>query len=123
MRFPYGSYNDMLLDVALVRGYKAVVDWNLSPGDAEGVIRTVKQQLRYINQNLVTHRTIPGPLSLLHETHQSTVERTIPKALPRVQKAGYKHVTVPECLGFSGNWKTWYEWVDKKEKPNVSNVT
>ncbi|RDB28531.1 hypothetical protein Hypma_014946 [Hypsizygus marmoreus] len=94
MRPPYGSYNNLVLDASGARG-QSVVTWDFDSGDSVGA--SVAQQKTNYN-NLVNRRpnTI---LALNHEVYSSTVFQTLPYAIGKLKGAGYRLVTLAECLG------------------------
>lgn len=93
-RPPYGNYNDEALEVLKSRGYSTIL-WSMDSGDSTG--KTVSQsEQEYKNQG----RKFPQPgIGLNHETYQHTAEEIVPFAITELQKAGYKLVSVSECLG------------------------
>ncbi|KAF8643162.1 hypothetical protein AX16_009205 [Volvariella volvacea WC 439] len=94
MRPPYGSYNDLVREVAGVRG-QSIVNWNLDSGDTAS-ISVAAQKQRYTDAAAQHPSSI---ISLMHETHASTVWEVLPHAITTLRNAGYSFVSVSECLG------------------------
>lgn len=93
-RPPFGSYNDLVLTVAGSRGQTAVT-WDLDSGDSSNF--TVAQtNAVYDAVVLKKPSTI---LALNHEVYLTTANSTLPYALGVLKKAGYKMVSVADCLG------------------------
>ncbi|TRM63674.1 carbohydrate esterase family 4 protein [Schizophyllum amplum] len=94
MRPPYGEFNDQVLEVAEQRGQKVIV-WDFDSGDSVGVSEEDSKK-RY-DDTVASHPdTI---LALNHEIYSSTAYDVLPYAIDLLQGAGYKLVTVAECLG------------------------
>uniref|UniRef100_A0A0W0G5I6 Putative carbohydrate esterase family 4 protein n=1 Tax=Moniliophthora roreri TaxID=221103 RepID=A0A0W0G5I6_MONRR len=94
MRPPYGSYNDNVRWASAVRG-QAIVNWDFDSGDSAG--QSVAQQLSNYN-NRISQRP-NSILALNHETYASTAYDVLPQVVQRLRQAGYRMVTVAECLG------------------------
>ncbi|KAF9014153.1 carbohydrate esterase family 4 protein [Cyathus striatus] len=94
LRPPYGNYNDLLLDVAGSRG-QAVTLWDFDSEDSLGAApEEQKSSLdNVIGQNPDTL------LSLEHETYWSTVYDVLPYYIQKLKAAGYRMVSVAECVG------------------------
>ncbi|KDR68479.1 hypothetical protein GALMADRAFT_256706 [Galerina marginata CBS 339.88] len=93
-RPPFGYVNPNVLNVAGSRG-QTLVNWDFDSGDSTGA--SVDQQKgRYDD---VVNRHPSTVLSLEHEVFDSSVHQTLPYAIQKLQGAGYKLVTVSECLG------------------------
>ncbi|KAF9004864.1 carbohydrate esterase family 4 protein [Hymenopellis radicata] len=100
MRPPYGAYNDDVLSVAAAHN-QVVVTWDFDSQDSAGV---PAGQSNAMYDGLVGGR--PGSiLTLNHETYESTVREVLPHAIDALQSAGYKLVTVAECLGLEAYTK------------------
>ncbi|PPR06234.1 hypothetical protein CVT24_000625 [Panaeolus cyanescens] len=97
MRPPYGSYDQRVIDASRIRG-QAVVIWDMDSRDSLGA--TVQQSIN-IYQNMMNQRPMPNGniLTLNHETIDTTVFQVIPEVLKRLKQAGYRMVTLAECLG------------------------
>jgi len=93
-RPPYGSYNDVVLQVAEARGQK-LANWDFDSGDSSDV-KVDDQKARYDD---VAARHPSTVLSLEHEVHETSVRQVLPYAIKKLQDAGYKLVTLAECLG------------------------
>lgn len=94
MRPPYGEYNELVLDVAREEG-QTVVIWDFDSGDSMGASP---------DQSKAAYDTAAQsfPKSLLalnHDTHETTATVVAPHAIQVLTQAGYKLVTVAECLG------------------------
>ncbi|KAG2021007.1 chitin deacetylase [Coprinopsis cinerea AmutBmut pab1-1] len=96
MRPPYGSYNDLVLDAAGNRG-QTVVIWDFDSQDTAGASAQTSRNL-YDQAIGGRPNTI---LTLNHETIATTAYEVLPYAIQRLQAAGYRLVTLSECLGTS----------------------
>jgi len=110
MRPPYGEYNDLVREVARVRG-QALVLWDFDSGDSLGVSPATRKQ-RYTNLANNHPSTI---LALNHETSESTAHDVIPHAITVLKNAGYRLVSVAECLG-----QPRYQWSGAPGVPDSS---
>ncbi|KDR81985.1 hypothetical protein GALMADRAFT_240389 [Galerina marginata CBS 339.88] len=94
MRPPYGNYNDLVLDASGIRG-QSVIIWDFDSQDSLGAsVQTSK--------NLYTSTIANHPstiLALNHETIETTAHQVLPFAIQKLQAAGYRLVTLAECLG------------------------
>ncbi|KIJ95544.1 carbohydrate esterase family 4 protein [Laccaria amethystina LaAM-08-1] len=119
MRPPYGEYNDVVLEVAASRG-QSVVIWDFensaygypySSGDTTGA-PPVAQMANYDalvarrpNTTLsLEHEVNPPRKWLLSTTPLLNVDvpqshQVVPYAVHKLQSAGYRLVTVAECIG------------------------
>jgi peptidoglycan/xylan/chitin deacetylase (PgdA/CDA1 family) len=123
MRPPYGNYNNLVRQVAAQRGQKLVL-WDFDSGDSTG--STPAQSDKAYDALIKKH---PGTiLPLNHEVYstffsfrllffcrglrdvrllnivssvcaENTAEIVLPHAIKALKKAGYKLVTVAECVG------------------------
>jgi len=110
MRPPYGSYNNLVLDASGIRG-QAVVTWDFDSQDSVGASAQTSKNL--YDQKIVQHPSTL--LALNHETRASTAQEVIPYIVPRLKAAGYRLVTVAECLG-----RAPYQSVQAPQTPNAS---
>jgi peptidoglycan/xylan/chitin deacetylase (PgdA/CDA1 family) len=118
MRPPYGSYNNLVREVAYERGQKVVL-WDFDSGDSTG--STASQSNKAYDALIKKHPSTI--LALNHEVYststyfygesccgylliilwlilsESTAYTVLPHAIKALQKAGYKLVTVAECRG------------------------
>jgi len=94
MRPPYGNYNDLVLEASGIRG-QGVVIWDFDSGDSTGSSATTSKN----KYNTVANQHPSTILALNHETYEQTAHNVIPYAIQRLQSAGYKLVTLAECLG------------------------
>ncbi|KAF5327256.1 hypothetical protein D9619_003937 [Psilocybe cf. subviscida] len=92
-RPPYGSYNDLVLEVASQRR-QSLVNWDFDSQDSEN--SPVETQKAAYDQLIAKHPK--SILSLEHDTIQSSSAEVLPYAIEKLQAAGYKFVTVAECL-------------------------
>ncbi|KAK9713041.1 hypothetical protein K7432_006743 [Basidiobolus ranarum] len=99
MRPPYGSVSDQTLQVLGSLGYK-VIYWNLDTLDWETKDgeKTLEAYQQYLSTASVESSSI---LSLQHDIQDSTIG-VAGNIIDLVKEAGYKIVTVPECLGDTG---------------------
>jgi len=100
MRPPYGSYNTLVQQAAHVRNQSMVI-WDFDSGDSIGL--TANQSNALYDQVAKKHPS--NILTLNHETYASTVNTVLPHAVSVLKKAGYKFVTVSQCLGIKP-----YQW-------------
>jgi len=100
MRPPYGEYNDMVREVAGIRG-QTIVTWDFDSGDTWN-ITTQESQQRYTDLIKTKPNTI---LALNHEVRQQTAQVIVPFAIKALKDAGYRLVSLAECLG-----KPAYQW-------------
>jgi len=96
-RPPYGAYGDLVREVADSRG-QVLVNWDFDSGDSDGVSGVDRQKQLYDG---VVSRHPSTILSLQHEIHETSVRDVLPYAIEKLQGAGYKLVTLAECLGQS----------------------
>lgn len=96
MRPPYGEYDNEVLQVAGSRG-QSVVIWDFDSGDSVG--KTAAQS-KTLYKNLIAKKP-NNVLTLNHETYATTANEVLPYAIQQFKAAGYKMVTVAECLGQS----------------------
>ncbi|KAF9947096.1 Carbohydrate esterase 4 protein [Modicella reniformis] len=94
MRPPFGEYNDLVLSVARERGQRLVM-WDLDTRDALGA--KAEDSMKAID-NFAEKRP-KNMLILMHDIIEPTVHRVVPHAIKVLSKAGYRLVTVAECLG------------------------
>lgn len=94
MRPPYGSINQQVINVAGSRN-QDIAMWDLDTGDSTGA---TPAQSRAAYDNVINQHpsTI---LALNHETIETTVHQVLPYAIQQLQGAGYRLVTLAECLG------------------------
>lgn len=109
-RPPFGSYDEAALKVLQSRGYSTIL-WSMDCGDsnkksASYSIKTYqKQAARY-----------PAPgIGLNHEVYKKTAYNVVPRALEIMQDAGYKMVSVSDCIDVEP-----YEYVGGREERNAS---
>lgn len=94
-----------------------MIDWTFDSGDANGV--PAQQSIEYYDE---VARTFPTPhIALNHETYNTTAFEVIPHAVAVLQKAGYKLVSVPECLGYGTSLNELYQYVGKPQPRDVSS--
>lgn len=93
MRPPYGEYNDVVLEVAASRG-QSVVLWDFDSGDAAGAPPATQMA----NYDALVVRRPNTTLSLEHEIVESSAHQVVPYAVHKLQSAGYRLVSVAECL-------------------------
>ncbi|CEL53830.1 hypothetical protein RSOLAG1IB_06611 [Rhizoctonia solani AG-1 IB] len=110
MRPPYGNYNDNVREAAGVRGQKLAI-WDFDSEDSVGATPARSKQLydQTISQRPSTI------LALNHETYERTAHEVIPYAIQKLQAAGYKLVTLAECLG-----QQPYQSVGSPQTPDAS---
>jgi len=94
LRPPYGSYNDLAREVSYNLN-KKFVTWDFDSLDSDGA--TVAQSKTYYDQLVSRHPS--NVIALNHETEEGTAKQLLPYAIQKLQAAGYKLVTVADCLG------------------------
>ncbi|KAI5480681.1 Carbohydrate esterase family 4 protein [Pseudohyphozyma bogoriensis] len=94
-RPPYGSYDAKSLAVLAKRGY-TVVTWDFDSADSAGA---TSDQIRK-NYEPFYKKPLYSHLALNHETY-STTPVAMQYVVPELVKAGYKLVSVADCLGGS----------------------
>ncbi|KAL0953206.1 hypothetical protein HGRIS_004461 [Hohenbuehelia grisea] len=94
MRPPYGNYNDLVRQVAAARN-QSVVIWDFDSGDSVGA--TVAQSKASYDDIIRQHPSTI--LALNHEVYETTAHQVLPYAISKLQAAGYRLVTLAECLG------------------------
>ncbi|WWC71124.1 uncharacterized protein I206_105077 [Kwoniella pini CBS 10737] len=113
-RPPYGSYNDLVLNVLAQRGYKKVFLWSDDTGDASGESPSYSEGVLESVAN-----DYPKPhLVLDHSVIQTTSTEVLPNSVWKLQQAGYQLVAVDTCLGDDGEWP--YEYVGEPGTPDGS---
>ncbi|TYJ53880.1 hypothetical protein B9479_005502 [Cryptococcus floricola] len=112
-RPPYGNINDQALQVLADRGYTKVFLWSddtedsLGGGAAKGEEVLDGVAADYPNPHLV----------LSHSTYQQNPDTVLPHSIPKLEAAGYKIVTVGECLGTD---ESPYEYVGEPQSDDGS---
>ncbi|KAJ7767238.1 carbohydrate esterase family 4 protein [Mycena metata] len=94
MRPPYGLYNDLVRQVSDVRNQSLVI-WDFDSGDSTGSSVANSEAL----YAAVASKHPNNVLAVNHETSETTAYQVLPYAIPKLKAAGYKLVTVAECLG------------------------
>ncbi|KAF8072279.1 hypothetical protein FPV67DRAFT_930193 [Lyophyllum atratum] len=98
-RPPYGEYNQLVQQVAQAQG-QTLVTWDFDSADSIG--DSAKQ-----SQALYAAQVLKHPVNMLtlnHDVYKSTAYKLLPYAINKLQDAGYKLVTVAECLGRTPYW-------------------
>ncbi|KAJ7174124.1 hypothetical protein C8R43DRAFT_873599, partial [Mycena crocata] len=93
LRPPYGAYNTKV-QAAAIKFKKTLVTWDFDSGDTVGVNSTTTKQEYAAAEKM--HSTL---LALNHETASAFITDVIPYAIQLYSAAGFKLVTVAECLG------------------------
>ncbi|KAK0500123.1 carbohydrate esterase family 4 protein [Armillaria luteobubalina] len=94
MRPPFGSYSDTVLQVAAAHN-QSVIIWDFDSRDSAGA-SAAQSNLQYDGFVATRPNTI---LTLNHETYESSATTVLPHAIEALKGAGYRLVTVAECLG------------------------
>lgn len=112
MRPPYGCYNDLVRQVAYERGQE-MVTWDFDSGDSTGST-AVQSNAAYdalakqhpSNVLALNHEVFGAYLLCQYFRHllilwiaEQTAHVVVPHAIKTLKAAGYKLVTVAECLG------------------------
>lgn len=130
MRPPYGNYNNLVREASSVRGQSLAI-WDFecvrfcltpsiwlltlainSSGDSVGV-SAQESKNRY---DTVVRQHPSNLLALNHETVVTTSQQVLPYAIQKLQAAGYRLVTLAECLG-----QQPYQWVGTPQTKDVSH--
>ncbi|KAK7030470.1 hypothetical protein VNI00_014057 [Paramarasmius palmivorus] len=104
VRPPYGEYNDLVRQVAGVRG-QAIVNWDFDVQDATGDANRGSGDMRSDYGHLMWDIRPDNILALNHEVKEGTVREVIPQVVQWANERGYKMVTVAECLGLQAYQK------------------
>ncbi|WOO78040.1 Chitin deacetylase [Vanrija pseudolonga] len=111
-RPPFGSYNNLVLQVLRDRGYKKLFLWSDDTGDANGA--SVQS-----SKNTYNSIKFPAPhMVLSHSTIQTTSTQVLPFAVPKLQCQGYSLRAVDTCLGSNGEWP--YQYIGPPGTPDGS---
>ncbi|KAK0482028.1 carbohydrate esterase family 4 protein [Armillaria luteobubalina] len=94
MRPPYGAYNSIVTQVAAAHKQNVIL-WDFDSGDSVG--ETAANSEKDYDALVAKHPSTI--LTLNHETVETTSTTVLPRALDDLIAAGYKLVTVAECLG------------------------
>lgn len=92
-RPPYGEYNDLVREVADAHGQR-LVNWDFDSGDTIG--KTPAQSNEAYDD--LAERRPSTVLALNHDVKEQTVRIVVPHAIKTLKKAGYRLVTLAECL-------------------------
>ncbi|KAF8150210.1 carbohydrate esterase family 4 protein [Crassisporium funariophilum] len=95
-RPPYDAYNDLVLSVAGSRGQTLVI-WDFDSRDSELASVSAQEQ----SYDDLARRHPNNILSLEHETYETSAHQVIPYAIRSLKAAGYRLVTLAECLNAS----------------------
>ncbi|KAG6836324.1 hypothetical protein H0H93_009117 [Arthromyces matolae] len=93
---PYGSYNDLVIQVAGTRN-QTLVTWDFDSGDSVG--KTAEESMQLYDDLVSDHPN--SILALNHEVYgqSNPMNHTVlPHAIQVLQQAGYQLVTLAECL-------------------------
>ncbi|KAF7424024.1 Carbohydrate esterase 4 protein [Pleurotus ostreatus] len=110
MRPPFGNYNNLVREASSVRGQSLAI-WDFDSGDSLGV-SAQESKNRY---DTVVRQHPSNILALNHETIVTTSQQVIPYAIQKLQAAGYRLVTLAECLG-----QQPYQWVGTPQTKDSS---
>ncbi|EKM76645.1 hypothetical protein AGABI1DRAFT_115728 [Agaricus bisporus var. burnettii JB137-S8] len=94
MRPPYGNYNSLVQEVAASLG-ETVAMWDLDSGDTTN--KDVVYQMEQYDD--AVNRKAKNVLSLQHDIKSESIYIVLPYAIRKLQAAGYRLVTLAECLG------------------------
>jgi len=94
VRPPYGEYNNLVRQAAYIRNQTLIL-WDFDSGDSVGA--TPAESKAAYKKLINSHPKNILPLN--HETEETTAHQVLPYILPLLKNAGYKLVTVAECLG------------------------
>lgn len=110
MRPPFGNFNDLVAEASGVRG-QTIAIWDLDSEDSLGA--TAATSKKYYSETIASKPQ--NILALNHETVTTTAYEVLPFAIAELKKAGYKMVTLAECLG-----KPAYQNVTTPGTPDAS---
>ncbi|KAH6919225.1 hypothetical protein BKA70DRAFT_1088206 [Coprinopsis sp. MPI-PUGE-AT-0042] len=113
MRPPFGNFNDLVAEASGIRG-QTIAIWDLDSEDSLGATAATSKG---IYGSTIASRP-QNILALNHETSESYAEYSydvLPFAIAELKKAGYRMVTLAECLG-----KPAYQSVTTPGTPDVS---
>lgn len=106
MRPPFGSYNDLVIQVLKDRGYTKLWMWTDDTEDGNRNGEDVPYAKSVYDR---VARDFPKPHNILnHSPYQTTANQVVPYAVQKLQAAGYKLQTLNQCIG-GGEWP--YIWV------------
>ncbi|EJD50159.1 carbohydrate esterase family 4 protein [Auricularia subglabra TFB-10046 SS5] len=94
MRPPYGEVNDRALAAVHARN-QSVIMWDFDSQDSIGATVAKSDSL----YSEMAKKRPDSILTLNHSVLKNTVREVLPHALEVLSQAGYKFVTVSECLG------------------------
>jgi len=101
MRPPYGNYNSLVQQVAAQRNQSLVL-WDFDSGDSTG---STPAQSEAAYDTLIKKKpnTI---LALNHEPIETTAHQVLPFAIKELQAAGYRLVSLAECVNMAPYQRT-----------------
>jgi len=91
-RPPYGDINSNIDNLVKAQG-QIPVTWNFDSGDSVGA--STSQSITSYKNYIKTGKSL---IALNHETEPGTVNTVIKTVIPLFKKAGYRFVTIAECL-------------------------
>ncbi|KAJ7666323.1 carbohydrate esterase family 4 protein [Mycena rosella] len=94
LRPPYGEYNALVREIAYKESKKLII-WDFDSGDSVGEAYR-QSETDYDAKIAQNPKTL---LALNHETEEDTAHYLVAYVINALQTAGYKLVTVAECLG------------------------
>ncbi|KAJ6553547.1 hypothetical protein DFH09DRAFT_1166874 [Mycena vulgaris] len=94
LRPPYGNYNNLARETGYTQNKKLIV-WDFDSGDSVGE----SWQQSEVDYNAEIAKHSDTLLALNHETQVNTARILVAYVIPKFKAAGYKLVTVAECLG------------------------
>ncbi|TFL00816.1 hypothetical protein BDV98DRAFT_593677 [Pterulicium gracile] len=93
MRPPFGRYSNLVREVVAERVQK-IAFWDTDTEDSWGA--TIERSKETIDEAIATNATSLHILA--HDTYATTAYDLVPYAIKQLQGAGYKLVTLAECL-------------------------
>ncbi|CCO26450.1 Bifunctional xylanase/deacetylase Includes: RecName: Full=Endo-1,4-beta-xylanase D [Rhizoctonia solani AG-1 IB] len=96
IRPPYGEYSPITQGVAGELG-QTIVTWDFDSGDTAELSAT--QSIEAYREWIIQRPN--SILTLNHETHSSTANVLLPEVIAALKGAGYRLVTVAECVGMN----------------------
>ncbi|OUM56410.1 carbohydrate esterase family 4 protein, partial [Piromyces sp. E2] len=102
-RPPKGEYNAANEKVLEAQGFTANINWSIDPNDwqDEGT-RDLSYYLKPYQEKLSkADPTKDSFIALNHDVYENTVKNIVPEVIKLVRQAGFKFVTMDECLGLN----------------------
>ncbi|KAG9037130.1 Carbohydrate esterase 4 protein [Tulasnella sp. JGI-2019a] len=99
-RPPYGDINGNIANLVAAQG-QIPVTWNFDSGDSVGA--TTAQSITSYQNWIKTGKSL---IALNHETEPGTVNTVVKTVVPLLKAAGYRFVTISQCLNLGSSYVT-----------------